>query len=196
MALRESAKVGQMSLPKVVLDTNGRNSRCGATRRREQATVEQRDHSVVLAERCPRWESDEMGAARISVVVDDDGAIQLPPTFGYDQGFRKGAGIRLRPVEVNGAPFDASMQRAPVLHLDDQHVIVALNSFFRFRIYPAQLEKFGFHSGDRVVFDLIEETRSSDELDAAGVEWRRAHGIPELTDDEIAEIASDAMREN
>ncbi len=141
-----------------------------------------------------RCESDEVNQDTIAVVVEDDGSIQLPPTFGYDQGFRTGAGIRLRPVEVDGAPFDPSKRRAPALHLDDEHVIVIVGLPVRLRVHQGRLEKFGFKPGSRVVFELEEETRSDEEIRASAVEWRRSHGIPELTDDEIAEIASDAMR--
>ncbi len=136
-----------------------------------------------------------MGAARISVVVDDDGAIQLPPTFGYDQGFRTGDAVRLRPIEVSDQPFDPSKRRLPSLHFDDEHLIVTLGLPSRLRVPAAWVERFGLGPGDRVVFELSEETRSASELQVAGDEWRRAHGIPEMTEDEIDEIVSDSSRD-
>ncbi len=93
-----------------------------------------------------------------------------PQLLGYDQGFRKGAGIRLRPVEVNGAPFDASKRPSPALHIDDEHVIVTLGLVSNLRVYPADVADFGIAPSDRVVFELEEDTRSDEELDAADKE--------------------------
>ncbi len=94
---------------------------------------------------------------------------------------------------VNGKPLDQKNRPSSAAHIDDGHVLVTLGLISMLRLRSLQLKKFGFQPGDEVIFELEEETRSREELQTAAHEWRKAHGIPELTEDLIDELTSDAF---